>query len=240
MKDVSSHLSRSVAIWGLIIGLMACSPVSLEKDPLSPSEGSSEASTTQSSHRKSTKDQNTPAPKGATRPPKGSKSSSGATTPTKASKRATGHSAGSVEGVAVKVVDGDTVHVLLDSGERVKVRVLGIDTPEIAHRPKEQTECFGRKATKQMRKLVEGKRVTLVSDKRSDDVDVYGRLLRYVEADGVDVGRELIKQGLAHVYTPEKPKDAKRIEKLTRFQSYRKAEAKAKAQKRGGWGRCGW
>lgn len=240
MKHVSSRLSRSIALWGLIIGLMACSPVSLEKGPLSPSEGSPEASTAQSSHRKSTKDQNTPASKGARRPSEGSKSSNGSTTPPKASKRATGPSAAPVEGVVVKVVDGDTVHVLLDSGERVKVRVLGIDTPEIAHNHTEQTDCFGRKATKQMRKLVGDKRVKLVADKRSDDVDVYGRLLRYVEVDGVDVGKELIKQGLAHVYVPEKPKDLKKIEKLARYESYQKAEAKAKAQKRGGWGGCGW
>lgn len=234
MKHVSSRLSRSVALWGLIIGLMACSPVSLENGPLSPSEGSSEASNTQSPHHKSTKDQNTAASKGARRPSKGSKSSNGPNGPSKASKRATSPSADAVEGVVVKVVDGDTVHVLLDSEERVKVRVLGIDTPEIAHNHTEKTQCFGAKATKQMRKLVWNKRVKFIGDEHSDDVDVYGRWLRYVEVDGVDVGKELIKQGLAHVYVP------KEAEKPARYENYRKAEARAKAQKRGGWGRCDW
>lgn len=240
MKPVFSRLSRPIAIWGLILTLVACSPIESTRGPISPSESSPGASSTQSSNRKSTNDQSTSTSKGATRPSKGPKGSKGSTTPPKASKRATGPSAGSVDGIVVKVVDGDTVHVLLDSGERVKVRVLGIDTPEIAHNPTEKTQCFGRKATKQMRKLVGDKRVKLISDKHSDDVDVYGRLLRYVEVDGVDVGRELIKQGLAHIYAPEKPKDAKRVKELARYKSYRKAETKAKARKHGGWGGCGW
>ena len=45
------------------------------------------------------------------------------------------------------VIDGDTVVVRLGSDEPVHVRVIGIDTPEIAHygRP---GECFGIRAAR--------------------------------------------------------------------------------------------
>ena len=234
MKPILSRLSRCAALWGLIMALMACSPINQTNSPLSPSEGSPKGSAATSTDPESTQDQDTSTPEGATRPSKGSNHPSGSTTPSKSSKSATGPSAAPVEGVVVKVVDGDTVHVLLDSEERVKVRVLGIDTPEIAHNSKERTECFGTKATKQMRKRVDQKRVRLVPDERSMGTDHYERLLRYVEVDGVDVGKELIEQGLAHAYVPKSAK------KPVRFESYRKAEARAKAQKRGGWSDCGW
>jgi hypothetical protein len=83
------------------------------------------------------------------------------------------------------VVDGDTVDV--SSGERV--RLIGIDTPE-------RGECGFDAATRRVEELVAGAAIQLVPGAR-DDVDRYGRILRYVEADGTDVGRVLIDEGLA-------------------------------------------
>ncbi|UMG93548.1 thermonuclease family protein [Nocardioides sp. TF02-7] len=86
--------------------------------------------------------------------------------------------------VVTYVVDGDTLE--LGNGERV--RLVGIDTPE-------RGECGYEKARDRLAGLVEGERVTL--GESDEDRDGYGRLLRYVDLDGVDAGLELLEAGLA-------------------------------------------
>lgn len=86
--------------------------------------------------------------------------------------------------VVTHVVDGDTVD--LDSGDTV--RLVGIDTPE-------RGECGFGPAQSTMKRLVLGKEVTLVAS--DEEADEYGRLLRYVEVGGVDVGLRMVRKGLA-------------------------------------------
>ena len=83
------------------------------------------------------------------------------------------------------VVDGDTVDV--STGETI--RIIGIDTPE-------RGVCGYSDATDNMEALVLGQPVTLTPGAR-DDVDKYGRLLRYVDVNGVDAGLDQINKGLA-------------------------------------------
>ena len=87
--------------------------------------------------------------------------------------------------VVTEVVDGDTVRV---QGGR-SVRIVGIDTPE-------RGQCGFGPAASNLRRLVEGREVVLVSAARTD-TDRYDRLLRYVEVAGVDTGREQIAGGHA-------------------------------------------
>lgn len=96
------------------------------------------------------------------------------------------------------VVDGDTVDVDVD-GQEQRVRVLGIDTPEIANVDRPGEPC-GEEAKQLMQKLVAGGDVTLRSDDAQPAEDKYGRALAYVEADGKDLGAELLAAGLAEVY----------------------------------------
>src|SRR3989344_4113968 len=78
------------------------------------------------------------------------------------------------DGVLVsKVIDGDTIEI--EGG--MKVRYIGIDTPETSH-PTKGVQCFGRQATERNRQLVEGKKVILEKD--ISETDKYGRLLRYI------------------------------------------------------------
>lgn len=84
------------------------------------------------------------------------------------------------------VVDGDTL--VIGSGEHV--RLIGIDTPE-------RDECGYREASKALRTLVEGRRITLVNPRSVQDEDTHGRLLRYVDRSGEDAGYDLIRKGLA-------------------------------------------
>jgi len=72
----------------------------------------------------------------------------------------------------VSVTDGDTL-VVSQGGTEERVRLLGIDTPEV-------DDCGYAEATAAMAALVEGAEVTLVVG-NSNDRDQYGRLLRYVE-----------------------------------------------------------
>lgn len=86
------------------------------------------------------------------------------------------------------VVDGDTVRVVKDGTEET-VRLIGIDTPE-------RDQCGYDGAARFMADQVQGQPVTLVSGATTDR-DTYGRLLRYVEHDGVDVGLAQIAAGYA-------------------------------------------
>jgi micrococcal nuclease len=99
------------------------------------------------------------------------------------------------EGRVVKVVDGDTIHVLV-SGRREKVRYIGVDTPETKH-PTKGVQCYGRAASAFNARLVGGQRVRLVRD--VEERDRYGRLLAYVYRvrDGLFVNAELARVGYA-------------------------------------------
>ena len=100
----------------------------------------------------------------------------------------------------VRVVDGDTVQVDID-GQREKLRLIGIDTPETV-KPDTPVQCFGPEAsafTKQL--LPEGTAVRVERDVEARDD--YGRLLGYVYRadDGLFVNLEIVAQGYASLLT---------------------------------------
>jgi micrococcal nuclease len=106
-------------------------------------------------------------------------------------------SAASLEGVVVRVVDGDTIHVRV--ADRVeKVRYIGVNTPEV-HHPTKGEEPGGRQAMTINRTLVEHRAVRLETDVRSRDR--HGRLLAYVWVGDVMVNAELVRRGYAQVMT---------------------------------------
>jgi micrococcal nuclease len=106
---------------------------------------------------------------------------------------------GAREGRVVKVVDGDTIHVLV-GGRREKVRYIGVDTPE-THHPTKPVQCYGVKASDFNARLVGGERVRLVRD--VEERDRFGRLLAYVYRvrDGLFVNSELARLGYARPLT---------------------------------------
>jgi endonuclease YncB( thermonuclease family) len=102
----------------------------------------------------------------------------------------------------LRVVDGDTVEIETES-QPLKVRVIGIDTPETVH-PSKPIEPGGPEATAKARELLEGQTVILHydPDAKHDRWDKYRRLLAYLElADGRDFGLVMVTEGYAVVYT---------------------------------------
>jgi len=85
----------------------------------------------------------------------------------------------STVGTVTRVVDGDTVDVETAVDGTVRVRVIGIDTPETT-RPNTPVQCWGPEATDFARAMLDGQRVRLLPDGGRDDVDNYGRALRYL------------------------------------------------------------
>ncbi|MGH2899765.1 MAG: thermonuclease family protein [Solirubrobacteraceae bacterium] len=131
-------------------------------------------------------------------------------------------------GRVVKVVDGDTIHVLLGA-EREKVRYIGVDTPETKD-PRRGVQCYGPQASQFNAALVGGEQVRLVRDVR--ERDRYGRLLAYVYRvrDGLFVNAELARLGYAQPLSiaPD-VRHAKRFAALARA---------ARAAGRGLWSAC--
>jgi micrococcal nuclease len=87
------------------------------------------------------------------------------------------------------VIDGDTV--VLANGEHV--RLVQIDSPEVRQR-----ECYGAAARSVLRRLIPpGTTVRVEADPRLDQVDRYGRLLRYLFRGPVNLNLELVRRGAA-------------------------------------------
>ncbi|MFT2816138.1 thermonuclease family protein [Leifsonia sp. A12D58] len=127
------------------------------------------------------------------------------------------------------VHDGDTLFLVPadgSSGDRLKVRLIGLDTPEIG----DNAECFGAEATETLRALLpEGSQVFAAAD--LEPTDKYGRSLFYLwTADGSFVNYELLAQGAAGTLS---------ISPNIAYQDvFRAAEEAAQAAFVGLWGAC--
>ena len=130
-------------------------------------------------------------------------------------------------GQVVTVIDGDTLDLATD-GPTVRVRVLGIDTPELG-RNGQPAECQADQARERAADLVAGRAVTLVGDPSQPEHDRYGRRLAYVEHAGRDLGLQLLQLGLAETYYPRGQVPP------TRAATYAKAEDEARRARAGLW-----
>ena len=139
----------------------------------------------------------------------------------------------------VKVYDGDTFRCRLENGEEVKVRLIGVDTPESRVNPKARRDArreglslkqivrLGKKATEFTKKLIPpGTVVYLETDVQVHDK--YGRILAYVYLpDGRMLNEVLLEEGYAKMMTI--PPNVKYVER------FRKAQRRAISEGRGLW-----
>lgn len=127
-----------------------------------------------------------------------------------------------------RVVDGDTIKVQL-AGRTETVRYIGVDTPE-TKKPGTPVQCFGKAASHENERLVEGERVRLITG--AEPRDRYGRLLAYVrrERDNLFVNERLLQGGFARTLTIA-PNDRYAVR-------FRAVEARARVARSGLWGQC--
>lgn len=138
-------------------------------------------------------------------------------------------SGSSSEQQVVAVVDGDTIKTLDGTGAENRVRIIGIDTPEIG-RGGTADECYAQEARTALASFVDGQTIELVTDPSQGDVDKYGRLLRHVHTDAGNIAQLLLEQGAAHEYTYDDP--------YLGQTEFRAAEAAARDAGTGLWGSC--
>jgi endonuclease YncB( thermonuclease family) len=98
------------------------------------------------------------------------------------------------------IIDGDTIDADI-GGRRERVRLLGIDTPEVAHaatsgRAAGDEECFGNEATAFTRSLIPpGTQIRLERDIVGRDH--YDRVLAHVHVGELYVNGEIVRRGFA-------------------------------------------
>jgi micrococcal nuclease len=130
----------------------------------------------------------------------------------------------------VRVVDGDTLHlgVADSSGDVTKVRLIGMDAPEMGFGGG-QRMYYAQEATAATKRLALDQRVTVYLDQQAGNRDRYERLLAYIQLpDGRFLNEELLTEGFAY---------ADMRFKHGYFQKYRQLEASARALKKGLWAR---
>lgn len=124
-----------------------------------------------------------------------------------------------LEGRVVAVHDGDTI-TILDRGERQhRIRVAGIDAPEIG-------QPYGRAAKNALSARVYDRWVRVEVIK----LDHYGRIVGKVTQTGRDVGRDQVEAGMAwwlRVFAEEQSREDRLL--------YEEAEARARESRRGLW-----
>jgi micrococcal nuclease len=135
-----------------------------------------------------------------------------------------------LHGRVIRVVDGDTIKVLLKPGRYETVRYIGVDTPESV-KPDTPVQCFAKQASTFNEHLVQGREVRLqVGRERRDR---YGRLLAYVYVTGerpVFVNAALVRGGYAR--TLEIAPNTDRADFFARL------ESRARTAGRGLWAAC--
>src|SRR5437870_12731823 len=122
-------------------------------------------------------------------------------------------------GRVVSVADGDTITLLDYENTQRRIRLSGIDAPELH-------QAFGAQSKKNLSDIVFDKDVTVVYEK----TDQYGRLVGKILIDGRDINLEQVEAGMAWHY-----KEYQREQTAEDRALYAKAEDDARAAHRGLW-----
>ncbi|MDR1732419.1 MAG: thermonuclease family protein [Synergistaceae bacterium] len=97
-----------------------------------------------------------------------------------------------LQGTVVQVVDGDTVVVAV-AGEKRRVRLIGVDTPETVH-PRKPVQYYGKEASAFTKKNLQNKSVWLEYDVAP--LDKYNRHLAYLWLAKPGKGEEAIRRDM--------------------------------------------
>jgi endonuclease YncB( thermonuclease family) len=134
-----------------------------------------------------------------------------------------------IEGLVIKVSDGDTINVMDSLGTKVKVRLYGIDAPE-TEKSNRRTghiskpgQPYGDEASTALQSKVYRKMVKL----EIMDIDRYKRSVGIVWLNEEDINQEMVAEGYAWAYRQylDRPHASE----------YLKAEESARLKKLGIW-----
>ena len=121
-----------------------------------------------------------------------------------------------IQGKVVKVADGDTITILDSENKQIKIRLYGIDAPEKA-------QDFGKISRNYLAELVVGKTIDVIVI----NIDRYSRSVGRIKIDDKEVAEDMLKAGLAWVYTY--------YCKIPKCEYWKELETQAKAAKVGLW-----
>ena len=99
------------------------------------------------------------------------------------------HAVAHIDGVVQRVVDGDTIHVETVDGKKYKVRLLGIDAPELL-------QPYGMASKKNLKDLIQGRNVKIITNKK----DRYKRVLGKILLEKKDINLIMVRLGFAWHY----------------------------------------
>ncbi|EAU5406686.1 chromosome partitioning protein ParB, partial [Salmonella enterica] len=94
-----------------------------------------------------------------------------------------------IDGLVVRVLDGDTIEVVHDNGEKSRIRLTGIDAPE-------KKQPFVQRSRQSLSELVSQKHVYITGH----EFDRYNRLLGTVWSGRTDINAAQIHRGMAWAY----------------------------------------
>ncbi len=100
-----------------------------------------------------------------------------------------------LDAIVQRVADGDTLIAETDNGTRLRIRLLGIDAPEVSHNGT-PGQPFGEEARGRLEELVKGRAVRMEAYGR----DRYKRVLAVLWRNSQNVNLEMVRAGLAEVY----------------------------------------
>ena len=116
-----------------------------------------------------------------------------------------------LSGKVVSIHDGDTITILTEQKQQIKVRLFGIDAPELK-------QPYGKKSRQFLANLIAGK----VVEVNENGKDRYKRTIGTIYLDGKDINAQMVENGYAWAYRKFSKK-------------YTPQESKAKSQKLGLW-----
>ena len=135
--------------------------------------------------------------------------------------------------LVTRVIDGDTFDAIRsdDPQRRLRIRIVGIDAPERA-RDGRPADCMADQAAARLAQVINSRPVRLTADRTQPARDRFGRYLAYVDHTDTnsDIGRLLIREGLARTYHPAGQSAP------TRTVGYRDTQQAAQAAGLGIWG----
>ncbi len=126
----------------------------------------------------------------------------------------------------VRIIDGDTIDVVDGNNKKLRIRLLGIDAPE-------SEQPFGQESFTHLKKILNGKSVTIISKpdrNKPYTLGFYKRVIGKIILNGRDINLEMIEKGMAWHF-----KKYKKNQPTEDRYSYNKSENKARKKNIGLW-----